>query len=262
MSLSPSPQNDPEGYPAVQLRNVSKVFEGGTKALEDVSLSIVRGSFTSLLGPSGCGKSTLLKIIAGLIAPSAGTLDTSFSGPGSIGYVFQDPTLMPWADVKSNVMMPLDIIGLEDTEKERRAAETLQLVGLTDFAGVHPRALSGGMKMRASLARALVSKPGVLLLDEPFAALDEMTRNRLNDDLIRIAADENLTVIFVTHSIFESVYLSDRIVVMAPRPGRPIAEFNPAAPKGRGQDYRLSTDYTAMCARVSAAVQTTMEGVL
>lgn len=258
MSVSPSSQN----RPVVQLQNVSKVFEGGTHALEGVSLSIVQGSFTSLLGPSGCGKSTLLKIIAGLIAPSAGTLDTSFSGPGSIGYVFQDPTLMPWADVKSNVMMPLDIMGLEDAEKEARTDEALALVELTDFADHYPRALSGGMKMRASLARALVSKPGVLLLDEPFAALDEMTRNRLNDDLIRIAAEQDLTIVFVTHSIFESVYLSDRIVVLAARPGRPIAEFRPAAPEGRQQGYRLTPDYTKMCGEVSAAVQTTLEGSL
>ncbi len=246
--------------PVVEIDNVSKVFDGGTEALEDVTLSIEPQSFTSLLGPSGCGKSTLLKIIAGLITPSAGTIATSFSGRGSIGYVFQDSTLMPWADVRANIAMPLDIMGLEGEEKEGRVAQALTLVGLTDFAEAYPRALSGGMKMRVSLARALASKPRVLLLDEPFAALDEITRNRLNDDLIRIAAEEKLTIVFVTHSVFESVYLSDRIIVMAARPGRPIAEFTPAAPTGRNQAWRLTSDYIDMCGKVSAAVQTTVGG--
>lgn len=251
-----------QSEPVVHARNVSKVYDGGTQALRDVSLSIEPGSFTSLLGPSGCGKSTFLKLIAGLVSPSEGSITTSFTGPGSIGYVFQDPTLMPWADVTRNVTMPLDIMGLDDAEKQERANEALALVGLTDFASTFPRALSGGMKMRASLARALVSHPQILLLDEPFAALDEITRNRLNDDLIRIAAEQNLTVIFVTHSVFESVYLSNRIVVMAARPGRPIAEFRPDARNGRNQDYRLSSDYTKMCGEVSAAVQTTLGGDL
>lgn len=258
MSTPAAQQNEP----VVQARNVSKTFDSGTEALRDVSLSIEPGSFTSLLGPSGCGKSTLLKLIAGLVSPSAGSITASFSEPGSIGYVFQDPTLMPWVDVMRNVQMPLDIMGLDEAEKQVRAKEALVLVGLTDFASAFPRALSGGMKMRVSLARALVSRPRVLLLDEPFAALDEITRNRLNDDLIRIAAEQNLTVIFVTHSVFESVYLSDRIVVMAARPGRPIAEFRPDAPNGRNQDYRLTSDYTRMCGEVSAAVQTTLVGEL
>lgn len=246
--------------PVIKAQNVSKTFDDRTEALRDVDLSIDPGSFTSLLGPSGCGKTTLLKLIANLASPSKGTITTSFSGPGSVGYVFQDPTLMPWADVTQNITMPLDIMGLDAAEKETRAEEALELVGLADFARAYPRALSGGMKMRASLARALASRPAVLLLDEPFAALDEITRNRLNDDLIRITAEQNLTVVFVTHSVFESVYLSNRIVVMAARPGRPIAEFHPDAPAGRTQDYRLTPDYTQMCGKVSAAVQTTLEG--
>ncbi len=239
----------------VQIVSVSKVFDSGTEALKDVTLSIAAKSFTSLLGPSGCGKSTLLKLIAGLITPSSGTITTSFSGRGSIGYVFQDPTLMPWADVRHNVAMPLELMRVAKAEKIERVSEALALVGLEEFAAAYPRALSGGMKMRVSLARALASKPQVLLLDEPFAALDETTRNKLNDDLLRIAADEKLTVIFVTHSVFESVYLSDRIVVMAPRPGRPVAEFEPDAPDGRDHGYRLTADYTDMCGKVLQAVQ-------
>lgn len=241
--------------PVVQIENVSKIFEGGTEALRDVTLSIAPGSFTALLGPSGCGKSTLLKLIAGLIRPSAGSITSSFPGRGHMGYVFQDATLMPWADVARNVAMPLDLMGLDEAETRIRVATALKLVGLEDFAGAYPRALSGGMKMRVSLARALASKPEVLLLDEPFAALDEITRNRLNDDLIRIAAEENLTIIFVTHSVFESVYLADRVVVMAPRPGRPVADFEPAGPAGRNQTWRLTPDYAEMCGKVSAAVQ-------
>jgi len=167
---------------------------------------------------------------------------------------------MPWADVRRNVAMPLDLMGLEKAEKTERVSEALALVSLGDFAEAYPRALSGGMKMRVSLARALASKPQVLLLDEPFAALDETTRNRLNDDLIRIAAEEDLTVIFVTHSVFESVYLSDRIVVMAPRPGRPVAEFKPGAPPERDHGYRLTAGYTEMCGKVLQAVQGTMGG--
>ena len=242
----------------VQIEGVSKIFESGTEALKDVTVSIVAKSFTSLVGPSGCGKSTLLKLIAGLISPSSGTIATSFSDRGSIGYVFQDPTLMPWASVGGNVAMPLDLIGLEKAQKIERVNEALALVGLEDFAEAYPRALSGGMRMRVSLARALASKPQVLLLDEPFAALDEITRNKLNDDLIRIAAEEELTVIFVTHSVFESVYLSDRIVVMAPRPGRPVAEFEPGAPPERDRSYRLTPAYTDMCGKVLAAVQAAM----
>ncbi len=246
--------------PVVQIENVSKIFEGGTEALRDVTLSIAPGSFTALLGPSGCGTSTLLKLIAGLIRPSAGSITSSFPGRGHMGYVFQDATLMPWADVARNVAMPLDLMGLDEAETRIRVATALKLVGLEEFASAYPRALSGGMKMRVSLARALASKPEVLLLDEPFAALDEITRNRLNDDLIRIAAEENLTIIFVTHSVFESVYLADRVVVMAPRPGRPVADFEPMAPAGRDQDWRLTSGYTEMCGKVSEAVQAVVGG--
>lgn len=246
--------------PVVQIENVSKIFEDGTEALRDVTLSIAPGSFTALLGPSGCGKSTLLKLIAGLIRPSAGSITSSFPGRGHMGYVFQDATLMPWADVARNVAMPLDLMGLDEAETRIRVATALKLVGLEEFASAYPRALSGGMKMRVSLARALASKPEVLLLDEPFAALDEITRNRLNDDLIRIAAEENLTIIFVTHSVFESVYLADRVVVMAPRPGRPVADFEPMAPAGRDQDWRLTSGYTEMCGKVSEAVQAVVGG--
>lgn len=246
----------------IETRSLSKTFESGTEALRDVTLKVREGSFTALLGPSGCGKSTLLRIISGLISPTAGDLETHFEGGGgALGYVFQDATLMPWATARANVAMPLDLLGLEKPEKEKRVADALQLVGLDGFEDAYPRALSGGMKMRVSIARALASKPKVLLLDEPFAALDEITRNKLNDDVLRIARDEDLTVLFVTHSIFESVYLADRIIVMAPRPGRAFAQYDIEAPAVRDQDYRLSRAYGETCKLISAAVATAIESV-
>jgi NitT/TauT family transport system ATP-binding protein len=238
----------------IEIEGLSKVFENGVEALGGVDLKIEKGSFTALLGPSGCGKSTLLKLVAELAQPSAGTLRTTLTGDGSLGFVFQDATLMPWCDVAANVAMPLELLGLSVDEKASRVKSALGLVGLEDFASTYPRALSGGMKMRVSLARALASRPQVLLLDEPFAALDEITRNKLNDDIIQIAQDEKLTVLFVTHSVFESVYLADRIIVMAPRPGRPIAEFDVLAPSGRDPSFRLSAHYSALCNEVSDAV--------
>jgi NitT/TauT family transport system ATP-binding protein len=244
--------------PAIQIVGLSKTFDTGTVALDGVTLDIAPGSFTTLLGPSGCGKSTLLKLISGLLSPTEGTVETSFSLRGDLGFVFQDPTLMPWASVEANVAMPLDLMGLSPDEKATRVEAALKLVDLEAFANAYPRALSGGMKMRVSLARALASKPKVLLLDEPFAALDEITRNRLNDDLLRIAIEEKLTVVFVTHSVFESVYLSEHIVVMAPRPGRPFAHFDVDAPEDRDQSFRLSPGYAETCGQVSKSVEAAM----
>ena len=210
----------------VSMRNVSKVFSNGTLALSDMSLDVRPGEFLSLLGPSGCGKSTALRIIAGLGATSSGTVEWPLStinskglSEGDIGFVFQDPTLMPWQTVFGNVYLPLRLKRISKAEARPRVMEALAGVGLADFADAYPRELSGGMKMRVSIARALVTNPKLLLIDEPFAALDEITRQKLNDDVLRLWRQTGITVIFVTHSMEESIYLADRIVVMTYRPG-------------------------------------------
>jgi NitT/TauT family transport system ATP-binding protein len=243
---------------AVRLRGVSKTYDNGVTALAPLDLAIKRGEFVSLLGPSGCGKSTALRLIAGLSAPTAGTVEVRRGGADhaghAIGFVFQEPTLMPWASVAGNVGLPLKLSGLGRPEVDARAREALARVGLADFAEVFPRELSGGMKMRVSLARALVTDPDILLMDEPFAALDEITRFRLNDDLLALWRGLHKTVVFVTHSVFESVYLSQRVIVMTPRPGRISAEFRIEADEPRGAPFRTSVGYAAQCRDVSIAL--------
>jgi len=233
---------------------VSKQFGNGTLAVRDVNLDLAQGEFVSLLGPSGCGKSTLLRMVAGLGAPSAGSIDwptTTYDSAGrperDLGFVFQDPTLMPWATAIANVMMPLVLKSMRKPEAEARAAEMLALVGLKGFEKAYPRELSGGMKMRVSIARALVTRPRILLMDEPFAALDEITRHRLNDDLLGLWWQNRFTAVFVTHSVFESVYLSQRIVVMAARPGRVMADLEVDAPYPRDDLFRTSAEYAHLC---------------
>jgi NitT/TauT family transport system ATP-binding protein len=238
------------------LRAVGKRFASGVTALDGIDLDICRGEFVSLLGPSGCGKSTLLRIIAGLSEPSSGlrrlSIDSDRTGPaGRIGFVFQDPTLMPWSTVADNVLLPFRLSGRVGPAERQRAGTEITAVGLAGFERAYPRQLSGGMRMRVSIARALVTDPDLLLLDEPFAALDEITRMALNDDLLRLWADRRPTVVFVTHSVFESVYLSSRIAVMTPRPGRIIAELPVDLPQPRGRALRTSPQYAALCARVS-----------
>ncbi len=208
------------------MRNVSKLFSNGTLALKGMTLDVARGEFMSLLGPSGCGKSTALRIIAGLGEATGGEIDWPSSAldsrgkpKGDIGFVFQEPTLMPWQTVFGNVYLPLRLTGMTKSAARPRVMETLSAVGLSDFVNAYPRELSGGMKMRVSIARALVTKPKLLLMDEPFAALDEITRQKLNDDVLRLWRETGVTVIFVTHSVFESAFLSNRIVVMRARPG-------------------------------------------
>ena len=247
----------------VSLRNVSKTFDSGTVALRGLDLAVRDGEFVSLLGPSGCGKSTALRIIAGLSAPSAGAVEwpqrTSDAGQGArIGFVFQEPTLMPWADVAGNVRLPLKLAHRDDLQARQAVTQALARVGLTDFAAAYPRELSGGMKMRASLARALVTEPQLLLMDEPFAALDEITRFKLNNDLLTLWQELRRTVIFVTHSVFESVYLSQRIVVMTPRPGRVFAEIAIPAPYPRDEHFRTSAEYAGFCRLVSRALGAAM----
>lgn len=251
-----------DGRPLVSIRHVSKRFGNGTLAVRDVDLDLGAGQFISLLGPSGCGKSTLLRMIAGLGEPSSGTIEwptTKHSASGKperdLGFVFQDPTLMPWASALANVMMPLTLKGVRRADAEARAAEMLALVGLKGFETSYPRELSGGMKMRVSIARGLVLRPKILLMDEPFAALDEITRHRLNDDLLELWWKEKFTAVFVTHSVFESVYLSKRIVVMAARPGRVMADLGVDAPYPRDELFRTSSDYAHLCRVVSGKLK-------
>ncbi|HET7083654.1 MAG TPA: ABC transporter ATP-binding protein [Rhizomicrobium sp.] len=219
----------------IALSGVGKRFANGVEALRDLSFTMGAGEFVSLLGPSGCGKSTALRLVAGLLAPDSGKILMP-EGKPEIGFVFQEPTLMPWADALTNARLPLDLKNLPRGEANDKAAAALARVGLKGFERAYPRELSGGMKMRVSIARALAAGPKLLLLDEPFAALDEITRNALGDDLLRLWREDQLTVLFVTHSVSESSYLSQRVLVMTPRPGHVKADI--ALPAGR--DSRLS----------------------
>jgi NitT/TauT family transport system ATP-binding protein len=244
--------------PLLRLENVSKVFSGAVTALEGMSLSLRDGDFASLLGPSGCGKSTALRLIAGLTHPTTGRIRWREGVEGALGVVFQEPTLAPWSTVFDNVWLPLRLRGRGRAECRDAITESLDAVGLGQFAGAYPRELSGGMKMRVSIARAMVTHPKLLLMDEPFAALDEITRFRLNDDLLRLQARLGCTVVFVTHSVFESVYLSNRVVVMAARPGRVTEEIAVDAPPTRDGAFRTSPAYAEQCRLASRALEAAM----
>ncbi len=249
----------------VALRGVGKAFPSGTLALEGFDLEVRTGEFVSLLGPSGCGKSTALRIIAGLSEPSAGAVEwaparTPSDSESRIGFVFQEPTLMPWTSVFNNVLLPLKLKGVATEKARARVVAALDRVGLKEFGRAYPRELSGGMRMRVSIARALVTEPALLLMDEPFAALDEITRFKLNNDLLQVWQALSTTVVFVTHSVFESVYLSSRIVVMAARPGRVFTELKINAPYPRDQDFRTSAEYAGFCRRTSEALAQAMAG--
>jgi len=244
--------------PIVALRGVGKTFGNGVVALEGLDLAVRPGEFLTLLGPSGCGKSTALRIIAGLSEPTRGEVEWSDAAEGAvsrdqIGFVFQEPTLMPWATVAANVRLPLRLAGMP-ADVGARVAASLERVGLASFANAYPRELSGGMKMRASIARALVTEPKLLLMDEPFAALDEITRFRLNGDLLALWQSLRKTVVFVTHSVFESVFLSSRIIVMTPRPGRVFKELVIAATYPRDERFRTSAEYAGLCRMTSQAL--------
>lgn len=243
----------PVPEPVVRLKGVSKRFANGTLALDGIDLDLLRGEFLSLLGPSGCGKSTLLRLIAGLGAPTSGTIAWA-EASHELGFVFQDATLMPWADALGNVMLPLKLKGVAGDQAQARAREMLALVGLSGFEQAYPRELSGGMRMRVSIARALVTRPRLLLMDEPFAALDEITRHKLNDDLIALWMQQKFTAVFVTHSVFESVYLSQRILVMAARPGRIFAEQRLETAFPRSPEFRTSPEYAAAARVVSGTL--------
>jgi len=262
----PEPVDAPAPSRALlQLAGVSKTFPNKTLALEGVDLTVRPGEFLTLLGPSGCGKSTLLKMIAGLSTPTTGAIDwptSTYDALGEpdrlLGFVFQEPTLLPWRTVFDNVYLPLMLGGARRRDVRERIMGVLTQVGLTRFADAYPRELSGGMRMRVSVARAMVTNPRILLMDEPFAALDEITRTKLNNDLMQLFAKNNLTVIFVTHSVYESVYLSSRIVVMSVRPGRMSTELAISAPYPRNEDFRVSPVYNDYCRRASEALREAM----
>jgi NitT/TauT family transport system ATP-binding protein len=251
--------------PAIQVLSAEKTYPDGTRALQPVDLTIAEGEFVTLLGPSGCGKSTLLKMIAGLLEPSDGRLllwrqpvsqlgqrASNVTGDAArdtasdrkLAFVFQSPTLMPWASVQSNVRLPLELAGTPRAEADGRVDDALKLVGLSKFAGALPRALSGGMQMRVSIARGLVTQPQLLLMDEPFGALDEITRHKLDADLLTLWAAKKLTVVFVTHSIHEAVFLSTRVVMMAARPGRIVEEVVIDEPYPRTPDFMVTPQFS------------------
>jgi len=240
---------------AVEVRAAAKIFNNGVRALDPIDLVIREGEFVTLIGPSGCGKSTLLRLIAGLVQPSAGDIRLSPEARSAgLAFVFQNPTLMPWANVERNVRLPLDLSGVERGPAQDKVRHALELVQLTDFAHFYPRELSGGMQMRASIARALVTRPRLLLMDEPFGALDEITRNRLDRDLSELCARENLTVLFVTHSIYEAVFLSSRVLVMSARPGRILEDAAIDDPQPRQSAFRSTEKFARLGARLSGVL--------
>ena len=241
--------------PLLTMSHVEKTFNGDVVALKDKHLTVNEGDYMSLLGPSGCGKSTALRLISGLIHPTRGKINwEGGQGANDLGVVFQEPTLMPWATVAQNVWLPFRLKGVEYNAVRDDILQALKLVGLEKFQNSYPRELSGGMKMRVSIARAMVTKPRLILMDEPFAALDEITRFKLNNDLLELKAAIDCTVIFVTHSVFESVFLSDRIVVMAARPGRVIHELHVDTPYPRHEDFRTSAEYATHTRAASDAL--------
>ena len=227
---------------------VERTFPDGTTALRDVDLQVGRGEFVSVVGPSGCGKSTLLRLASGLEPATAGRVDVRSD---RVGFVFQDATLLPWRTVRRNVEMLAELEKVPRAERRRRAEQVIDLVGLGDFARHRPRQLSGGMRMRVSLARSLVLEPEVFLFDEPFGALDEMTRERLNDELLALFADRGFAALFITHSVAEAVFLSTRVVVMSPRPGRILGDVPVPFDYPRAPELRYSEDFAKVAGEVS-----------
>lgn len=239
-------------FAALTFDRVSLEYSDGTIALQDIDLTVAEGEFVSLVGPSGCGKSTLLKVASGLLNPSNGKITADHE---RLGYVFQDATLLPWRTVAANVGLLAELHGIPKDQRESLVKQAIELVGLDGFAQYHPRRLSGGMRMRVSLARALTLNPKIFLFDEPFGALDEITRERLNDELLLLFAARNFAGLFVTHSIYEAVYLSTRVVVMSSRPGRIIAEFAVPFDYPRGPEVRYSSEFAHLAGEISAALR-------
>lgn len=250
------------GFPAagsdvsLSFENISMRFPDGTHALDDVSLSLRQGEFVSIVGPSGCGKSTLLKIASGLFPQTEGTVAVDRN---QLGYTFQDATLLPWRKVLGNVETLLELRGYSKKERRRIALEQISLVGLDGFTNHYPKRLSGGMRMRVSLARSLALNPSVFMFDEPFGALDEITRERLNDELVSLFMRNGFTGLFITHSISEAVYLSNRVLVMSRRPGRILQEFEVPFPYPRDPDLRYSSEFASLCSEISVALRHAIE---
>ena len=232
----------------LELSGVERTFSDGTAAIRDLDLRVRRGEFVSVVGPSGCGKSTMLRLVSGLEPATAGTVDVA---PCRLGYVFQDPTLLPWRTVTRNVELLAELEGVPRGERRRRVERVLDLVGLTGFEQARPAALSGGMRMRASLARSLVLEPELFLLDEPFGALDELTRERMNDELVALFTGGAFTALFVTHSVSEAVFLSSRVVVMSPRPGHVVGEVSVPFPYPRKPRLRFTPEFGRLAGQVS-----------
>lgn len=248
-------------YPAITLSHVSKVYANGTAALQDLNLAVNESEFISLVGPSGCGKSTVLRIVAELVKRSTGSIDWGLSQQArKLAFVFQEAALMPWASVAENVRLPLKLMKLSKQEADAAVEEALRLVGLEGFEHSYPRELSGGMKMRVSIARALVTKPNVLMMDEPFGALDEITRSKLNSEVLNLWRQKRWTVLFVTHNIYEAVYLSNRVIVMAARPGRVVADLPIDFPGPRTEAFRDSPAYHDYCREVADCLAGAMTG--
>lgn len=251
------------GVPEIEIAGVTKQYGNAHAVLQSIDLVVAKQEFISIIGPSGCGKSTILKLIAGLANPTNGTIRvdgmTPLNARETISFVFQDATLLPWRTVKQNIGLGLELEHAPNARREKEIAALLDFVGLTNVAEAYPRELSGGMKMRVSIARALATNPRLMLLDEPFAALDEMSRDRLNEEILRLRAEQNWTAVFVTHSVSEAVFLSDRIVVLAPNPGRIHAEFQVEMPAPRTSAIRNSPQFDAIVARVSHTLRETLQ---
>jgi NitT/TauT family transport system ATP-binding protein len=248
-SLAATGAAAPSRANGLSFRNLSMVFPDGTHAVDNVSFDVRPGEFVAVVGPSGCGKSTLLRIASGLQKHTGGTCDVDLS---SIGYVFQDPTLLPWRTVQRNVELNAELHGMDKATRAEEARKAIELVNLVGHEAKYPKQLSGGMKMRCSLARSLVLRPGVFLFDEPFGALDEITRERLNDELLNLFQTVRFAGLFITHSIQEAVFLSTRVLVMSARPGRIIGDYRVPFEYPRRHDLRYEAEFAELCGRISA----------
>jgi NitT/TauT family transport system ATP-binding protein len=237
---------------ALAFDRVGMTFPDGTRAVDEVSFSVDRGEFVTVVGPSGCGKSTLLRIASGLLTATQGHVDV---GEDRIGYVFQDPTLMPWRTVRANVELLAELHKIPRRERAELATRAIELVGLTGFEGHYPKSLSGGMRMRCSLARTLTLKPPIMMFDEPFGAVDEITREHLNEETLRLFAQEGFAGLFITHSITEAVFMSTRVLVMSARPGRIVGDFSIPFPFPRDPSLRFDPAFATLSGEISSRLR-------